>query len=252
MRKVSNIERVGKVNKNRFGSVMKVMTYNSSSDIIVKFENEVLVHTNWQAFQNGKVENPYDKSVCGIGYIGEGKYQSFKEGKITPQYKSWKSMLVRCYGNSKIDNYEECFVCDEWHNFQNFGKWYDENYYKINEERMELDKDILLKGNKIYSSKTSVFVPRFINCLFTKSNKARGTLPIGVSYVNKTDKYRVRCNDGKKATVYLGLYSSLDEAFNVYKNYKEKTIKQIAEEYRENIPSNLYSAMITYKVEIND
>ena len=64
----------------------------------------------------------------------------------------------------------DCSVYEGWHNFQNFAKWYEDNYYEIEEEQMHLDKDILVKGNKVYSPDTCVFVPETINGLFVKSN----------------------------------------------------------------------------------
>lgn len=244
-------DRVGTKGKNKYGSIMEVIEYNSYSDIFVRFNNGYTVHTNWKAFELGKVSNPYDKSVYGTGYIGEGAYSSFKNNKITPQYDAWSSMIVRCYGKHD-ERYENCTVCEEWHNYQNFAKWYDNNFYQLNNERMELDKDILIKGNKMYSPESCVFVPRYINCLFTKTDKFRGNLPIGVSIENKTGKYRARCNNGKKVTIYLGLYKTPIEAFYAYKKYKEKTIKQIAEDHKHTIPIELYNALITYEVEITD
>ena len=59
----------------------------------------------------------------------------------------------------KHPTYENVYVCEEWHNFQNFAKWYYNNYYSINEERMEIDKDILYKNNKVYSPDTCIIVP---------------------------------------------------------------------------------------------
>lgn len=244
-------ERIGTTAFNRHGSLMEVVEYNEYSDITVQFNNGYSVHTNWKAFEMGKVANPFDKTLFGTGYFGEGEYQSFKNGEFTPQYIAWQAMMNRCY-NSTLERYEGCSVAEEWHNFQNFAKWYDANYYEIQEERMELDKDILIKGNKLYSPETCVYVPRFINCLFTKSDKIRGELPIGVSREKKTGMYRSRCNNGKKETIYLGLFKSPEDAFKAYKNYKEKIIKKIAEEYKRVIPKKLFDAMTTYIVEITD
>lgn len=251
MQKNKGIERVGTIGKNKYGSVMEVIEYNFFSDILVKFDNGYVVHTNWAAFEKGKVANPYDKTFYGVGYLGEGKYQTFKNESTMPQFQVWSGMISRCYGKSP-ERYKDVTVCDEWHNFQTFAKWYDENYYEIEGQKMELDKDIIIKGSRIYSPETCVFAPRNINCLFTKTNKMRGSLPIGVSYEKKTGKYRSRCNDGTKETIYLGLFSTPEEAFIKYKSYKESIIKQVAEKHKELIPEKLYNAMITYKVEITD
>lgn len=151
----------------------------------------------------------------------------------------------------KHPTYEDVYVCEEWHNFQNFAKWYYNNYYSINEERMEIDKDILYKNNKIYSPDTCIIVPQRINNLFVKTNSKRGNFPIGV-HRHKNGNYVAQCefNDSRKR--YLGCYPTVEEAFNIYKMEKEKYIKQVADKYKSYIPEKLYDAMYKYEVEIND
>ena len=56
----------------------------------------------------------------------------------------------------------------------------------------------------------------------------------------------------KKNRVGLGTYSTPEEAFYAYKEYKEKLIKEIADLYQNEIPTILYEAMYNYEVEIND
>ena len=151
--------------------------------------------------------------------------------------------------------YKDCEVDDIWFNLQNFGKWYEDNFYQIEGEKMCLDKDILVKGNKIYSPNTCIFVPKRINELFTKTNKNRGKYPIGISWKEKNKKFQVQCSvveNERKTMKYLGLYTDLDEAFKVYKDFKENYIKQVADEYKDKIPEILYKAMYKYKVNIND
>ena len=164
-------------------------------------------------------------------------------------------MLERCYSKEKRyknPTYEDCTVCKEWHNFQNFAKWYEENYYEIEGEKMCLDKDILVKGNKIYSPSTCILVPNRINVLFCKSDKVRGDLPIGVGLSNRIkNPYRAYCHDGEKYMA-LGNYNTPKEAFQVYKLYKERLVKQVADEYKPYIPKELYEAMYRYEVEIDD
>ena len=134
-------------------------------------------------------------------------------------------------------------------------EWIDENYYEIPGEEMCLDKDILCKGNKIYSRETCIFVPQRINKLFTKSDKARGKNPIGVIEL-PSGNYRVQCNDENGVPVKLGTYRTKEEAFQVYKQYKEKVIKEVIDSYEGKIPephySRLKTAMYNYEVEITD
>lgn len=158
-------------------------------------------------------------------------------------------MLNRCY-SGKYPTYEDCYVCEEWLNYQNFAEWFYQNYYEVDNEIMNLDKDILYKGNKVYSPETCVFVPQRINTLFIKSNKIRGDLPIGVT--SKNNKFMTRCKNGQNEKIYLGTFNTIEEAFKSYKEYKEKLIEQTANEYKEFIPYVLYEAMCNYEVEIND
>lgn len=251
-------ERIGTIGYNIYGSKMIVDEYNKYSDVWVRFLNtDYRAQTTWNMFLEGKVKNPYDLRVYGVGYIGEGKYKISENKKLTFVYNTWNGMLQRCYDekfHNKHPSYKDSRVCEYWLNFQNFASWCSENYYEIDGQRMNLDKDILVKGNKIYSPDVCVFVPQNINKLFTKTDAKRGDFPIGVTktYGNKLNPYIAQCNNGMGKQIKIGYYDSPEKAFLVYKDFKEKIIKQIAEEYKNKIPNNLYKAMMKYKVEITD
>ena len=117
---------------------------------------------------------------------------------------------------------------------------------------MDLDKDILIKGNKVYGPDTCIFVPQRINNLFTKSDKLRGEFPIGV--YKRHNKYEAQCNCGKSKNKHLGRFDNAEDAFNAYKEFKENLIKEVANEYYNNnlIPFELYNAMYNYEVDIDD
>lgn len=256
-------DRVGEIRKNRNGTLMEIIDYRSYRDITIQFkdDNGAIVKTRYDAFINMNVRNPYDRVKYGIGYLGydirENKcYTSLKS------YNAWNDMIKRCYSTKEIrkrrNTYIDCTVCEEWHNYINFKKWYDENYWEVENDWMCLDKDILYKDNKIYSPKTCIIVPNRINVLFIKANKIRGDYPIGVSY-NKSHKcftascHKIKCGVGKLE--YVGGYSTPKEAFNAYKKIKESYIKQVADEYKSkypNFPQRLYDAMYSYEVEITD
>jgi len=236
---------------------MKIIEYIDAKNIIVEFEDGYVVKSEYGVFKKGQIKSAYDKSIYGIGYLGEGRYTENISVRYDKIYKKWRGMLERCYGNkTKINTtYIDCFVCDEWHNYQNFAKWYEENIYQINDEIMELDKDILYKGNKIYNPESCIFVPHNINCLFIKCNTTRGSYPIGVSLHKQADKYIAKCKMNvfdKNKCEYLGLFNTPEEAFEAYKNYKEKIIKKVANKYKDKIPLKLYNALINYQVEITD
>ena len=251
---VARIDRTGEENINNFGSKMIIIKYKNTNDINVLFPeyNWIAYGVKYIQFKKGGIKCPYEPRLYYVGYIGEGKYKGEVDGKLTNEYKTWAGMLKRCYCEQQIKKdkvYVNCVVCEEWHNFQNFAEWFENNYYEIENEEMNLDKDILIKGNKIYSPNTCIFVPRTINSIFTKNNKARGELPIGVDI--KNNKFRSRCRTIYKE-VYLGMFNTAEEAFNAYKTFKENYIKQVANEYKDKIPYKLYNAMYSYKVNIND
>lgn len=249
------IERIGEINKNTFGSNVEIVEYNNSNNIKVKFDDGYEKYCAYHDFKRGYVKSPYEKRSHNTGFLGEGKYKATINNKHTNIYQYWMSMMSRCYDEKYLERrptYIGCSVCDKWHNFQNFAEWFDENYYEIDNEVMCLDKDILYKGNKIYSPETCVFVPITINSLFVKCNKSRGDLPIGVSLTKNKDKYRVEyCNIINNIKISK-VFDSVELAFETYKEYKENHIKYIADRYRDKISFLLYKTLYDYKVEITD
>ncbi|UUV46298.1 hypothetical protein [Bacillus phage vB_BanS-Thrax2] len=248
-------DRRGEINFNKYGSKLVVVEYKNANDIVVEFENGYKVHTTYQNFKKGNVKSVYDKSVFNVGYIGEGNYKPSINSKDTHCYSLWVQMLRRCYDKKlqeKQPTYKDCKVVNEWHNFQNFAQWYNDNYYKIEGKQMQLDKDILIKGNKTYSPETCVFVPKNINVLFVKADTRRGKFPIGVSYCKHNQRYKSECHDGTGTKIFLGYSKTPTDAFEIYKSYKELVIKDVANDYLGKIPMKLYRAMIAYDVEIDD
>ncbi len=226
------------------GYEIEIIEYHGREKCVVQFyDGFILRNLQYSNIKNGKVKNPYHKSKYGVGYLGEGEYIARRGCKI---YITWNNMLSRCYNEKEIikhPTYIKCSVCEEWHNFQNYAKWYEENFV----EGFEVDKDILVKGNKIYSPETCCFVPSEINNLFIKQNKNRGNLPIGVNKKNKSATYQAQIS--KK---YLGSYVTPIEAFLVSKQAKEKHIKEMADKWKNKIKKECYNALINYNVEITD
>lgn len=244
--------RIGEEGLNNFGSKMRIINYKNANDIDIYFEeyNYIAEHKKYVNFKSGRIKCPYEPRVYGRGYISED-YDSKLDRGI---YKLWLNMLGRCYNNDKLKerpSYINCDVDKEWYNFSNFKKWYKDNYYTVENEQMHLDKDILIKGNKIYSPNTCIFVPQRINELFIKCDSSRGEYPIGVYYRKDICKFCSKCRIIDK-TIHLGYYNTYEEAFYKYKKFKENYIKEVAEEYKDKIPQRLYKAMYEYKIEMND
>lgn len=250
-------DRLGEENINNQGCLMKIIEYNSYNDVKVEFQdkNKYKCRARYYEFKIGKIKNRYHKSVYGIGYLGEGEFPTSIKGKSTNYYNHWHSMLKRCYDKNFIyyDNYKDCFVFEDWYNFQVFAKWFDENRWS--EDCLCVDKDILIKGNKVYSPETCVLVDNKLNGLFIKADQNRGNCPIGVYYKKSSKRYGAICCLGGEFQRHLGFFDNQIDAFNCYKNAKELYIKQIAEEYKQKypqFPTKLYDAMYNYEVEITD
>lgn len=197
-----------------------------------------------------------NRLVYGVGDTN-GEMTKDENHKKLKQYSVWVEMIRRCYSekewvNPRNKSYKGCLVCDEWLNYSNYKKWYNDNSYSIENEIMCVDKDILEKGNKIYCPKKCIFVPNNINVLFTNSRAVRGDYPVGVTYRTDRNIYVARSCDGTKKRVHLGNFHNPEDAFYAYKRYKEKLIKQIADTYKSKIPVELYEALYRYEVEITD
>ncbi|MCM3616696.1 hypothetical protein M3936_03775 [Sutcliffiella horikoshii] len=248
------LNRVGEVRLNNMGTPMIVDSYKNSQDVWVRFPQGNLVNCTWQSFVNGSVKNPLDRTKFFQGFIGLGKYKPTINSLNTPAYSVWSAMLERCFSEKykqEHPTYKDVTVCDEWLNFQVFSEWYENNYYQVDDYRMHLDKDILFKGNKVYSPDTCCIIPQPINSLFVKRDKLRGDCPIGVRKNKTGKKFEALVNDGRERH-YLGVFSTPEEAFDAYKDKKEEVIKNVAKCYKGRIPDNIYNALMRYTVEISD
>ena len=259
-------ERLGLEKYNKQGCLMKIVEYNSTSDITIEFQDKYKTQkkTIWCAFKNGEIKDDYYPSVCGVGIIGD-KYQKYIKGKMIKEYVTWYDMIYRCYDEkikNKYKTYQNVSCCEEWLLYENFYKWLhsQENFDKwLNGHRWCLDKDILIKGNKIYSPNACCLVPPIINNLFTKCDNLRGNYPIGVTFDKRINKYHAVVSMDivyqRQYTRQLGDYPTPEDAFYLgYKPAKEAYIKQVAkEEYKKgNITEKCYNAMMNYQVEITD
>ena len=208
-----------------------------------KFLNKICeVKALKQHIKTGSVANYLIPSVCSIGYLGLGKYNK-KDYKCI--YSIWIHLLQRCY-DIKCDRYKVygnkfITVCEEWHNFQNFASWY-ENNIKWNTEnyKLELDKDILCnvlhKDIKIYSPETCLLIPEELNVFLTGDTKN-----CGLNFINNKYYPNIQFNKERK---YLGVFSSFKEAKQVYAEEKYKIWVDLINKYL--IPNNLKEILLKY------
>ena len=161
-------------------------------------------------------------------------------------------MIHRCYDEKSLIStpcYRETSVCTEWHNLQNFGEWYEENYNPKTMQGWQLDKDILQNGNKIYSPETCCFIPQDVNKFLVRPSNRRDKLPLGIRLIGKV--YEVSISKHNKR-VRLGSNTIIEKAFELYKNAKEEYAKEIAENYKGIIDERVYQTLINFKINITD
>jgi len=175
------------------------------------------------------------------------------DGKPIWEYQLWKNMLKRCFSEKYKQNqptYEGVTCSKEWLSMTTFIE--DVSQMKgYGLEGGELDKDILAKGNKLYSKETCCFVPKDVNYLLTKRDNCRGEYPVGVCFHKASGKFVAQLNiNGKRK--HLGLFNTVEEAFQVYKLAKEAQIKVVAQKWQHLLDEGVFQALMTYEVNIND
>ncbi|PHS02412.1 MAG: hypothetical protein COA78_21060 [Blastopirellula sp.] len=157
----------------------KVLEYIDSSNVVVEFLDTGYICTSEAAsVKKGLVKDRLKPNVCGVGFVGVGGYDAAYKRVPTKPYVTWKSMLERCYGNvqKRCPTYKGVTVCNEWHNFQVFAQWFNDNYI----DGFQLDKDIKTEGNKIYSPSTCLFVSRKDNSIKAVAKSYTFTNPEGL------------------------------------------------------------------------
>lgn len=242
----------GDVYKNTFGTEYVVVKYQTARKVHVRFLDEFGYETVSTAFyvKKGVIRNPYDKTVFSRGYYGVGPYKGKTGNKTSKEYSLWGGMFNRCYCTKPGVNetYRDCSVSPEFFNFQDFAVWATKQN-GFGREGWHLDKDIVQRGNKVYSPETCAFVPQEINTLFVSVKAVRGNNPIGVN--NYNGRYRASMQDGDKQRC-LGHFDTDNEAFLAYKIAKEKHIKNIANKWRDQIDPRVYDSLMDWKIEITD
>ena len=152
MARKTSKEYLGKIYINKYGTLLKIISCQNYHhvDCLDITHNIIIKNISIGNLEKQYIKSPLDKTLYNIGYIGVGNHQPKDNLKC---YRTWDNIIYRGYSEDyklKYNTYEECTVCEEWHNFQNFADWFDKNYYEIGKERMEIDKDLLIKNNKIY------------------------------------------------------------------------------------------------------
>ena len=245
---------VGKILKSKNFGDFKILKYNDSKNVEIQFlktgYETVVQLTN---IKSGKVKDKYLPSVCGVGIVGI-KYPISEGGAQIKEYTLWNSMLKRCYSDcskKKRPTYEGCEVSNKFKSYEYFYEWC-HSQIGFGVEGWHLDKDLLVKGNKVYSEDSCVFLPSEINMVLVKHTPSRGKHPIGVSWHSKSKTFIAQVNKNKGKPENLGYFKTEIEAFNAYKTAKESFVKEQAEKWKSKIDGRAYDALMNYRVEITD
>ena len=245
---------VGKILKSKNFGDFKILKCNDATNVEIQFlKTGYEMVTQLGNIRNGKVKDPYSPSVYDIGIVGT-KYPSKVNGVKTKEYELWHSMLTRCYSDvykKKQPTYEGCEVSDKFKSYEYFYEWCHKQI-GFNNKDWHLDKDLLVKGNKVYSESTCIFIPAEINQVLIKREALRGEYLIGVYWHNTKKAFKAQVNTNKGKQEYLGLFNTELEAFNAYKDAKEAFIKEQANKWKSQIDIRAYNALMNYKVEITD
>ena len=184
----------------------------------------------------------------GQGIYESGKYYAKKNGVWSKEYRIWDSMLTRCYSRkyqNKKPTYIGCTVSENFKNFQFFAEWC-QSQIGFGNNGWVLDKDILIRGNKMYSPDTCCFVPKEINHLL--KTKIRGKeLPLGVYQNKRSGRYCASFHAG--AYNFLGCYVCPSEAHFAYKVAKESHIKEVANTWKDLIDVRLYEVLMSWEIQ---
>ena len=245
---------VGKVCKSKSSGDFKIVKYNDKTNVEVQFLKtgfEAVVELG--SIRNGYIKDRYAPSVYGLGIVGT-KYQIRVNGTLTKEYELWTGMLERCYSDTfkkKQPTYKDCEVSDNFLYYEYFYEWCNKQI-GFGIEGFELDKDLLIKGNKVYNEDSCVFLPAEINTVLVKNTASRGEHLIGVCWSKTANTFKATVRKSKGKQEHLGYFKTELEAYNAYKQVKESFIKEQAEKWKSHIDIRAYNALMNYEVSVDD
>ena len=193
------------------------------------------------------------KLIRGVGY-NDGKYIQVKGSDVEYAYNIWRKMLDRCYdeGFRKGTNtYSDCYVSEDFKQFSRFYEWA-KNQVGFRLENYHLDKDILVKGNKVYSKDTCVFIPCGLNQFLVNRINFRGDNPVGVYFQKRNGLFHSRVNNGFGKLLHIGYFETKEDAFNAYKEEKMAIALKLINYYRDQVDERVLVSLANVNFSIED
>ena len=248
----------GSVFKTKLYGDLIITKYINHKEVYVKFlETGYETKAYFGNIKKGIVRDRSVPSVIGVGIVGDEVTKV--NGNFLKEYNLWQALLRRCYCDKfhvKCPTYKDCSVSDNFKYYPYFKEWCNNqigfNVLDDKGNRFELDKDLLIKGNKAYSEDTCCFIPREINVALIYNQTKKGNHPIGVSYSKVNNKFVVYVKKGEGSREYLGYFEDASVAFLAYKASKEAYLKELANKWKDKIDPRVYEALIGWEINIDD
>lgn len=192
-------------------------------------------------------------SVCQVitrfGYVinlnKKGKFRVIQYIKLTIEQKKsrYNNMKARCGRDYQNRNprYYGTYLCEEWLNDKgsSFFAWLDDNYYEIDNEQMDIDKDILQYGNRLYHPELCLIVPHSINAFFEKIEIGKTS----IKFDKKIEKYSVQIFD-RNQKIYVNNIDSYNDAVDIFCDIKQGILINKAKSLKERVPDKVYQALM--------
>lgn len=233
---------------NKDGDWCTVVDYKSRDNVTIVFDGyEDKRKRVWKSdLKKGAFKNLYKPRIFGVAYMGEGKYSSGNDFKKSLTYSVYTKVIKRCYDESfyeKHPTYRGCSTSSEWLCYNTFADWYETHeFYGLG---YDLDKDLLVAGNKIYSAETCTMLPIEVNrAISGNPNNETGFHGI----VKSNNRYKARCTVENNERKYLGRFDTPEEASAAYVKAKEDYIHRLAEKWKGKIEDRAYQALLNWTV----
>lgn len=195
---------------------------------------------------NRLLENEMSNLIYGVG-LNDRSRPAYITNKATKEYDHWIGMIERCYAKNKHIKsrltYQNCSVSE---NFKSYSYFYDwcQNQIGFKNDGWQLDKDILVGGNKTYSEDICVFVPSEVNnFILTKTRKNKSGFT-GVSFHKASGKYCAQISFNNKRK-HLGLFENPKDGEDYYFLVKHKMAVELARKYSSIVDERVIKVLLS-------